>query len=457
MSHIVVITSGLTGILNASFELMHRLEKAGYRVTCACPQSIGEKVKKQGFTYFQLQAVNFNPAPDVPYFRGNFGKVKGLFYKWINRKERKKKAIAALKMQDFVLNLQELKPDLLILDVELHEHIMTAIVKKYPVLLLSQWFSLWRREGLPPLLQDTIPGVGERGTKEAISAAWDKIEQERRRTFRRQKLRSAGTDRRSILQAYVAQIGFPKEYIPDNYWPGPFTYAKLPVISMTTAELEFPHELRPNLTYVGAMVFAERKDLKIDEKVDAQLTKIFQQKQKTGAALIYCSVSTFKEGDTDFLQKLAAAIDKDKRYILIIGLGGMLEQDILPNPSKNVHCFKWIPQLKVLAEADLSINHGGIHTINECLHFRVPMLIYSGKRSDQNGCAARVHYHKIGIMADKDKDSPEEIKNKIETVLNESIYQENIEKFSKITEDYKEQKTMEKLVSQFIKKNRNIC
>jgi len=169
---------------------MHRLEKAGYRVTCACPQSIGEKVKKQGFTYFQLQAVNFNPAPDVPYFRGNFGKVKGLFYKWINRKERKKKAIAALKMQDFVLNLQELKPDLLILDVELHEHIMTAIVKKYPVLLLSQWFSLWRREGLPPLLQDTIPGVGERGTKEAISAAWDKIEQERRRTFRRQKLRS---------------------------------------------------------------------------------------------------------------------------------------------------------------------------------------------------------------------------------------------------------------------------
>ena len=430
---------------------MHRLEKAGHRVTCACPQDVGDKVKKQGFSYFQLLSVNFDPAPDMPSFRENFRKVKRLLYKWVNRRKRQKEAIIALGMRDFEEKLQELKPDLLILDVELHEHIMTAVVKNYSVLLLSQWFSLWRREGLAPLLHDTIPGVGEQGSKQAINAAWNKIEQERKRTFRRQKLRTAGTDRRSILLAYAEQIGFSKAYIPDNYWPGPFTYAKLPVISMTTEELEFPHALRPNLTYVGAMVFAGRKDLKIDKEVEEKLAKIFRKKEETGAALIYCSVSTFKKGDTIFLKKLAEAIDKDERYLLIIGLGGMLEQDILANTSENVYCFNWIPQLKVLAKADLSINHGGIHTINECLHFRVPMLIYSGKRSDQNGCAARVHYHKIGVMADKDKDSPEVIKTKIEMVLNNPIYRDNVVKFSELTEDYKRERRLEKIVNTFIK------
>lgn len=218
MAHIVVITSGLTGILNASFELMHRLEKAGHRVTCACPKDVGAKVKIQDFTYLQLSSVNYEPAPELPAFKENFRKVKRLIYKWVNRKKRQKEAILALRMEDFESKMKGLKPDLLILDVELHEHIMTAVAQKMPVLLLSQWFSLWEREGLPPLLQDTIPGVGEEGSPAAIKEAWQKIKRERKQIFLKKKMRSAGTDRRTILQKYAAQISFPKEYISENFW-----------------------------------------------------------------------------------------------------------------------------------------------------------------------------------------------------------------------------------------------
>ena len=213
MAHIVVITTGLTGILNASFELMHRLEKAGHQVTCACPKDVSVKVKVQNFPYLQLLPVNYEPAPGLPFFKRPFRKGRRLLYKWANRRKRQKEAVIALGMEDFESKIQALKPDLLIVDVELHEHIMTAVAQEMPILLLSQWFSLWEREGLPPLLHDTIPGIGEEGSPAAIKQAWQKIKRQRRWIFLKKRIRSVGTNRRSILQKYATQIGFPKEYI----------------------------------------------------------------------------------------------------------------------------------------------------------------------------------------------------------------------------------------------------
>jgi UDP:flavonoid glycosyltransferase YjiC (YdhE family) len=119
---------------------------------------------------------------------------------------------------------------------------------------------------------------------------------------------------------------------------------------------------------------------------------------------------------------------------------------------KNVHAFAWIPQLKVLAAADISINHGGIHTINECVHFGVPMLVYSGKKSDQNGCAARVHFHEIGIMADKDVDDAATIQSKIHKLLSVHIYKKNITEMQLISKKYKLEKRLIEVVDSLLKK-----
>ncbi|MEN0048666.1 MAG: nucleotide disphospho-sugar-binding domain-containing protein [Bacteroidota bacterium] len=159
-----------------------------------------------------------------------------------------------------------------------------------------------------------------------------------------------------------------------------------------------------------------------------------------------------KAGDASFLRKLVEAISNRPDYILILGLGGLLKADFLPSLPPNVHAFSWIPQLEVLKEADCSINHGGIHTINECIHFRVPMLIYSGKRSDQDGCAARVAYHELGIMADKDTDSPSEILQKIERVLNNISYKKRIQKIHQNIQQYKDEKQLENVIKQALEK-----
>lgn len=450
MAKIVVITSGLTGILHASFELVARLEAVGHEVIYACPKSVGEKVKAQGFEYVQLPTVNYFPEPKLPVVIGKFQKIKRLCFKWKHKESRQKVAIASLKMEEFEKTIEKLNPDLWILDVELHEHIMTLVARKKRVLLLSQWFSLWHRKGLPPLLHDTIPGEKWRGSRIGLAWSWWKIKRQRWWIFWKQKIRSGGTNRRSTLQQYAQKIGFPKRYILENYWPGPFVYGELPVINMTAWELEFPHDIRPNSFYVGPMVFENRVDIQTNQEVDKRLEAIFKEKTEAGKSLIYCSVSTYKEGDKSFLKKIVAAVSERKDWILILGLGGMLETDFLQPMPENVHAFGWIPQLNVLAKADLSINHGGIHTINECVHFGVPMLVYSGKRSDQNGCAARVHFHKIGVMADKDLDNEKTIAKKINLVLTEQIYRKNVEEMQVVFRNYKKKKRLVGAVNGFL-------
>lgn len=417
MAKILCITTGLTGILNASFELTSRLQSMGHTVVCASPAEVQDKVDAQGFEYLQLGSVNYDPAPAIPAYSGALRKVKRWSHKLLNVRKRRKQAVDALGMNTFLDQMEVLKPELVIVDIELHEHIMALFTAKHNVLLLSQWFSTWDGKGLPPIQSDIIPGNGYAGSEKGMQRSWRKVRRSRSKIFLKKKLNTVYTDRRSILQKYAKEVGFPREFMRKNYWPGPFSYEGLPVISMTAEGLEFAHDKRPGLTYVGPMVYADRKEAAISEALDNELKAIFDLKQQTNKKLIYCSVSTFSQGDTAFLKRVIEAVKGLDNWLLMISLGGKIKKEELGDLPKSVYAFDRVPQLSVLKQADLSINHGGIHTINECLHFRVPMLVYSGKRSDQNGCAARVHFHGLGLMADKDKDRPEDIKRKISEML----------------------------------------
>ena len=359
MAEILCLTSGLTGIAYASFELVRRLEQAGHSVVYASPRSIGDLAEANGITYTQLAPVNFFPGGQENGEKGLMQRLKKWWSRLSNRDQRRADAVQALGMDAFAGFLQERDPDLIIVDVELHEHLMTAVAMGWPTVLLSQWFSLWQRPGLPPLMEATIPGQGWRGSSWGLSWAWWRWRWQRRWIFGKKSLRTVGTNRRAILREYARKIGFPLRYAPDNYWPGPFTYSGLPVLSMTVQEMEFPHPIQAGLTYVGAMVNEERKDAKQDSEVEGRLAEIFALCDEQNTRLICCTVSTFKAGDTTFLQRLIAAVGRRPDWQLIVGLGSKLQVAELGEIPTNVHPFAWIPQLRVLRRADCSINHGG--------------------------------------------------------------------------------------------------
>ena len=446
MAKIICITTGLTGILNASFELVERLKKAGHEVGYASPRKVADRVEQENITFFQLPMIPEDASPPLPVFSGPFRKAKRFLFKLQNAKKRQLKTLNQTKPHEFAALLDKEKPDLLVIDIELHEYIFHAYAENQKFVLLSQWFTLWKGKDLPYLLTDTIPGKGWKGNTLMIALHWWIIKIRRSWIFTKKKILSGGTDRRSILKALAIQKNFPLQLIRDNYWPGPFTYSKLPVISMTALEMEFPHKSRPNLNYVGPMIYEQRQENVLDNKID----EIINLKNRTGKKLLYCSVSTLSKGDTLFIKKIIAAIQEEKEWLLVVGMGGLIEAKKWPISPENVYLFSYVPQIKVLREADLSINHGGIHTINECIYFEVPMLVYSGKRSDQNGCAARVAHHQLGLIGDKDKEDSTMIKRKISAVLKSTTFRQNIKLLNNRLSHYKKNASLEKIIQTFI-------
>jgi len=275
------------------------------------------------------------------------------------------------------------------------------------------------------LRSSIIPGQGKNGSKLGIIKAWIVI---RLKTWVRLILNiiTFKNYRRFVLKKYAKENGFPIESLITSNFPPLFSHTAMPIITMTMPELEFPHVPYKNLRYLGPMVFEDRDKNHVNSKISKQLDKIFEVKSKTGKKLIYCSIGSFVDGDPKFLQRLINALSSESEFLLVLSLGGKVPATALISEAKNIHIFDWVPQLKVMEQADCSINHGGINSINECIHFSVPMLIYSGKKFDQNGCAARMAYHGIAIAGDKDRDDELAIKANIHRLLSETSFSEKM-------------------------------
>lgn len=447
MGHIFIVTTGLTGILNASFEMARRLRLAGHEVTLGAPRPVGDRVRAEGLDFEEFPFINTDPAPPLP---ANAGKIRRMWLRFIHQKKRRATALEGYRPHAFKKTVLRLNPDLIIIDIELHEYIFAACGIDRNFVLLSQWYSTWRRPGLPYLLTDVIPGQGAEGTTAAIDAHWETVKEQRTKMFRKMAARSFGADRRSVLLALARENAFQLKYIQENWWPGVFSYAELPVITMTPFELEFPHEPRPGLDYVGPMVNEGRTEQAAISHEGKEIEALLKETKNVGAKLILCTLSTMKAGDTSFLWKLFAAVAERPDWQLLVGLGGKLDRVVPGEIPGNVHTFSYIPQLRVLREADLSINHAGIHTIHECIHFGVPMLIYSGKQSDQPGCAARVHYHGLGVMADKDEDDAATIRENIERVLTDRSFKEKVLAMQAACREYADNAILEASVLKFL-------
>ena len=81
MAKIICITTGLTGILNASYELVNRLKEAGHEVSYASPRSVKDRVEEEGIKFTQLPEIKKDASPPIPSFRKPFRKIKRLVYK----------------------------------------------------------------------------------------------------------------------------------------------------------------------------------------------------------------------------------------------------------------------------------------------------------------------------------------------------------------------------------------
>jgi UDP:flavonoid glycosyltransferase YjiC (YdhE family) len=441
MAHIVFVTSGIASIYNAAFELARLLEQAGHQVTYASPGDIRQAVATQGIRYVQLNNSQENAKP-IQQIDAN-GKVRGWLEKLRTRREQQAFALKSLRSHDFAPLIKLLNPDLLIIDIELHEFVIASPLLNVPVALLSTWVSLYKRPGVPPLHLYIIPGVGWRGSKAGIEWAWLKYRLWKWLQRHQQRVRAVGADPSSVLNRYADQTGFRFQQEVDRYqWLLPFSYRSLPVLCLNALEFDFPHQPHPSVRHLGAMIHLQRKDpvpMSDQAAIHQRLESLFSSHNVEKKPLVYCAFGAFFGGDDlPFFQRMVKAAEAEPGWEFVIGLGGRWETNKLGALPPNVHAFGWVPQLRVLQHADCAVIHGGISTINECIHFGVPMLVYPFKKTtDQMGNAARVVYHGLGIAADRDTDDPQAICDHIRQLLSAPTYKTRVRAMQRQFEEYR--------------------
>ncbi|MEM7802411.1 MAG: nucleotide disphospho-sugar-binding domain-containing protein, partial [Chloroflexota bacterium] len=378
---------------------------------------------------------------------GMLARLLKLPIKFLQMRRHRVAAVAELKIDDFQEKMKEIDPDLFLIDVELHPIIFGALATGKPVGLTSTWISLHKRPGLPPLHKPNVPGEGFWGHWFGIEVTWILYWLRKYGYSWATWILNAGTDKLSILKVLSRQKGIRFNQTADRYeWLIPIVYKNLPVFSLNSIRFDFPHSPPHFYHYVGPMMRLNETDPKAEdhelspeeERLEALLVRHADPASKGNRKLVYCAFGAFYKGnDSAFFRRVVDAVAQHPEWDVIFGLGGRMNPRELGSVPQNVHLFGWIPQVRVLARADAAVIHAGISTINECIYFGVPMLAYPFRGvTDQEGNAARIEFHKLGIVSERDSDSEKEIGNYIGELLSNPELRQPVAEMSRHFQAY---------------------
>ena len=202
--------------------------------------------------------------------------------------------------------------------------------------------------------------------------------------------------------------------------------------------------------YLGPMLLEHRSDARVTQRVRDELEKIFERRRGGNRALIYAGFGSFFSTDPEFLQRLMDAVAERSDWDLVISLGGRETPANLGPQAENIHVFSWVPQLDVLRHADVVVNHGGINTVDECVLFGVPMLVYCGFETDMGGTTSRVVHHGLGIAGDRRKDNSRVIGERLNRLLLEPSFRGNVTRFQSLYMRYAENRVAERTIESLL-------
>lgn len=436
MAHIAIVTGLLKGRMHSSFEMASRLLAEGHSITYLCQPSTKSKIEANGFKCVPVPEITFNyKDPRRKDYESSW--VKKMIFHWKYRNSHYSEGKKILKLSAHTAVLRKVNPDLILVDIEIHDLIFTAIALGIPIKLYTSWFSDKISLKSPSIRTSVIPGRGISGSRVGVFFSWWLM---RSKIYGRVFVNRLTFEnyRRWFFKKYAKEIGFNTSGMLVNTLPPLYSFTNIPIISMTMSEMEFPHNLAKNVIYVGPMVYEKRTDQIGFEAVGQQLNEIFDLKKKTNKKLVYCSVGSMVHNRQNFLRNVIEAIAIEKDWLLILSIGPNMEVSEFDSIPENVYLFNWVPQLEVIEQADCCITHGAMNSIHECLHFKKPMLIYSGGRIDQDGNTARMDYHALALKGESDLESPELIQERIYQVLEMDLYKNRVGHFYNLYRSYRD-------------------
>lgn len=335
---------------------------------------------------------------------------------------------------------QHYNPDLFLLD-DLHiPDIFPLYSFNIPVIIVSTYLSQNKDSNVPPIQSTLIP-QNTIWNKIRMEMAWFKV---------------SYLDRLYSYWGYFKQIKVLAKKM--NY---PFKerlnlkrslllgFKEIPTIVLCPEEFDFPRDPQPSRFFVAPNLILNRPPIDFNwDEID--LSK----------PIVYCCLGTQANihfnGCFEFFSNVIKIFSDKPEYTLIVSIWKELKTSLFKDLPPNIKIYNEVPQIEILKKAKLSITHGGLGSIKESILSGVPMLVYPvNLASDQNGNAARIEYHKLGLRGVIRKEPIHKMRKKIELLLTEQYFVENVFKMKDIFEKYEKEDRTISLIESFLKENKS--
>ncbi|MBT8202967.1 MAG: glycosyltransferase [Acidimicrobiia bacterium] len=436
MAKILIVTLELAGRVNTFAELGRRLEERGHQVVMTSPADIEGLVEALGLEFRVMSRLRPPGLSDPDVLRVPLTTAIASLRHLRHFRHNREAEILRWDVDGFTAGLHAFDPDLVLCDIEFPMQLMVADREGYRTVAVCDQLALWKRPGLPPLHLPLVPGDGWQTSRPGVELLWVRYRLWKWLRFRLLQLLSGGRDQLSVLREIARRIGYPfRREIQLYQWIIPVTFRTTPTLTFNALELDLPHRPRRNVEYVGPVIdprpHHQLPNLADEQRLQAVLDRAANR------TLIYGGFGAYHEGDdTSFLRSVIDAVGAEPEWDLIVGLGDRFEAGKLGTIPPNVHLFAWAPQRRVLAQADAAVLHGGITTVNESIAAGVPMVVYPYSYNDTPGYAARVRYHGLGVVGNRETDTAEDISEHLQAVLGNAQIAQNLRTMRAAFDDY---------------------
>jgi UDP:flavonoid glycosyltransferase YjiC (YdhE family) len=255
-------------------------------------------------------------------------------------------------------------------------------------------------------------------------------------------------DVKSIIRKFAIDSKVPIELL-DFSQNIPF---KLPHLFLCPEELDFPDSLRERCYYAEASIDLQRQEVPfLWSKLDKDKVLIYCALGTTVGAIETLSVNNARQ----VFQNIINAISLKKKYQLVLSVGDYINIDDFPLIPENVIIVNKAPQLALLEKASIAIIAGGIHTVKECIFCGVPMIVFP-ICVDQPTNADRVKYHGLGVVGNINKASVNTIVDLVETIENDLLLQQQVERWSKKFQELEDSGKATKILLRMLKDAKTI-
>jgi len=321
-------------------------------------------------------------------------------------------------------------PDLILLDVPYVKYIVPLEKYKKPILLIQTMVLMDKSPFVPPVTSSLVPTDTPfcrlqiewtwylYFVREFCAEVWQRV--------KHLGIESGIGDVR-LLRKVAARNGFPFSQNINFQRALLIGFRNIPELITSPAEFDFPRRIEKNQIYLGPVVDLDRKEVGYDEAYFTTMERLTIEKRESSKSIIYCSLGSLNtaqySGCAGFYSRVIESFRTQTDYNVIIAIGQNIDPSDLPQIPSNVFLFRKVPQIDVLTYASVMITHGGLQSVTECILKEVPMLVYPlTAKFDQNGNAARVVYHGLGLKGNIKTESKTAIRRKVELLINNPIF-----------------------------------